>query len=73
MRAHIRLYEDQILELHRSANDKAFMVVHVPIIRFVSQESLVVHGVRFGASDCTERHVLLLMEIEFLSFSHGWP
>ena len=70
---HIRLYEDQILESHKLANDKAFMVVHVPIIRFVSQESLVVDGVRFEASDCTERHVLLLMEIKFLGFSHGWP
>ena len=73
MRARVRLYKGQILELYRSTNDKAFMVAHVPIIRFVSQESLAAHEVRSRASDRTYRHVLLLMEIEFLVFSHGWP
>ena len=71
VRAHVRLYGCQILELCKLVDDKDVMEVCVPKIRSISQELSTARGARIGANCGVWRCVGGLQVTRSLGFPYG--
>ena len=66
--ARVRLFKGQILEIHRSADGKVFMVVRVSKTRSRSEESMATHGVSAGILVGECRRVQIFVETNLQGF-----
>ena len=69
----VRLFKGQILEIHRSADGKVFMVVRVSKTRSRSEESMAMHGVSVGILVGECKCVQVSVETNLLGFGRKRP